>query len=201
MSNRAIAIKVADEYSTKWRNCYRWMYEQSQAKKDEVCKKAEKHVVGVTLPLQLKAMSIGRVRRSDIAETIDAQFVKRKMLCQRVDFNQFRSRFNYWYNKNNEKPPTESTISRFLKRANITLQKVSDHKSITVEERIGDVRDWFLRLDALQRKRSVDGMNRISDEDTYCCDEFSIVINPKTSTYYNRRGAEANQVKEVKNLC
>ena len=46
----------------------------------------EKHVVGVTLPLQLKAMSIGRVRRSDIAETIDSKFVKRKML-QRVDFN------------------------------------------------------------------------------------------------------------------
>ena len=69
-----------------------------------------------------------------------------------------------------------------------------------MEERIGDVRDWFLRLDALQRKRSVDGMNRISDEDTYCCDEFLIVINPKTSTCYNRRGAEANQVKEVQNL-
>ena len=27
MSNRAISVKVASEFSTKWRNCYRWMFE------------------------------------------------------------------------------------------------------------------------------------------------------------------------------
>ena len=145
-------------------------------------------------------MSLGQIKRADIAEIVEEEFVKRKMECKRVDFNWFRSRFHYWYRKENEKPPTDSSISRFLRRSNITLQKVRDHKSKTVEERLADVKDWYLRLDALQRKRSTDGTKRIADEDSYCMDEFSIVISPKTSTSYNRKGAEANQVKEVQAL-
>ena len=90
---------------------------------------------------------------------------------------------------------------RFLKRSQITLQRVRDHKSQTVEERLDTVRDWFLRLDNLQRKTSIEGKCRIADEDIYCCDEFSIVIKPKTTTSYNRKGAEANQVKELQDLA
>lgn len=40
-------------------------------------KQADNHTTGTTLPAQLKAMSIGKVRRADIAEIIDAEFVKR----------------------------------------------------------------------------------------------------------------------------
>ena len=42
----------------------------------------------------------------------------------------------------------------------------------------------------------VNAYNRIADEDSYCCDEFSIVLKPHTSTSYNWKGAEANQVKD-----
>ena len=63
------------------------------------------------------------------------------------------------------------------------------------------IKDWFLHLDALQHKRvGMDG-KRIADKDSYCCDEFSIVIKPKTTTSYNRKGAEANQVKELQDLA
>ena len=63
------------------------------------------------------------------------------------------------------------------------------------------IKDWFLHLDALQHKRvGMDG-KRIADKDSYCCDEFFIVIKPKTTTSYNRKGAEANQVKELQDLA
>ena len=62
------------------------------------------------------------------------------------------------------------------------------------------MKDWLLRLDALQRRRNPIGAKRIEDEDSYCCDEFSIVIKAKSKTSYNRKGAEANQVKEVQDL-
>ena len=55
-------------------------------------------------------------------------------------------------------------------------------------------------MDALQRTRSVDGRVRISAEDSYCADEFSIVIKPKTEKSYNRKGSESNQVKELQEL-
>ena len=57
-----------------------------------------------------------------------------------------------------------------------------------------------MRLDALQRKRNSFRSKRIADEDSYCCDEFSIVIKAKSKTSYNRKGAESNQVKEVQDL-
>ena len=88
----------------------------------------------MALPKQLQAMSLGQVRRADIAEIIDAEFVKRKQASKRVDFTWFRSRFQYWYHKAGETPPTNATITRFLRRANITLQRVRDHKGKTVEE-------------------------------------------------------------------
>ena len=201
LSQRAIAVQVAREYSTHWRNCYRWKYEWSAAKQAQVRKSAEQHLIGTLLPSQLKSMSIGHVRRADIAEIIDSEFVKRKKAGKKVDFNWFRSRFNYWYHKENETPPSDSTVARFLKRSHITMQRVRDHKSKTVEERLEIIKDWYLRLDALQRKRAVGGRKRISDEDTYCFDEFSIVIKPKTATSYNRKGAEANQVKEHMDLA
>ena len=86
MSQRTIAAKVAFEYSTLWRNCYRWMYEWPDKKRLEIFRKAEQHIVGVALPSQLQAMSLGQIRRADIAEVIDAEFVKRKQLSKRVDF-------------------------------------------------------------------------------------------------------------------
>ena len=52
-------------------------------------------MTGVVLPAQLKAMSLGRIRRSDIAEIIDAEFVKRKREAKKVDFNWFKSRFRH----------------------------------------------------------------------------------------------------------
>ena len=164
-------------------------------------KQAINHTTGATLPAQLKAMSIGKVRRSDIAEIIDAEFVKRKKSSKRVDFNWFRSRFNYYYHKANETPPSDSTVIRFLRRAQITMQRVRDHKAKTVEERLDAVKDWFLRLDNMQRKRIHFLDKRIADEDSYCYDEFSIVIKPKTATSYNRKGAESNQVKEPQDLA
>ena len=97
--------------------------------------------MGATLPSKLRAMSVGRVRRVDLTEIIDAEFVKRKMTAKKVDFNWFRSRFHYWFRKENEPLPSNSTIVRFLKRANITLQRVRDHKPKTVEERLPEIRD------------------------------------------------------------
>ena len=41
----------------------------------------------------------------------------------------------------------------------------------------------------------------MADEDIYAADEFSIVIKPQTESSYNRKGAEANQVKEFGNLA
>ena len=81
------------------------------------------------------------------------------------------------------------------------MQRVRDHKTKTVEERLSEIRDWFLRLDALHRKRSVDGSWGIAKEDTYAADEFSIVIKKKTETSYNMKGAEANHVKELQDLA
>ena len=56
-------------------------------KKAEVHKISEQHLVGAILPGQLKIMSLCRIKRSDIAELIDAEFVKRKKASKRVDFN------------------------------------------------------------------------------------------------------------------
>ena len=81
------------------------------------------------------------------------------------------------------------------------MQRVRDHKSRTVEERVPVIRDWFLRLDALQRKRSINGKCRVSPENTYAADEFSIVIKHKAETSYNIRGAECNHVKELQDLA
>ena len=95
-----------------------------------------------------------------------------------------------------EKPPSDSSIARFLKRTQITLQRVRDHKERTVEERLPEIKDWFLREDALQRERAGDRGYRIAPEDSYCADEFSIVIAPKTKSSYNLKGCESNQVKD-----
>ena len=62
------------------------------------------------------------------------------------------------------------------------MQRVRDHKDKTVEERLPAIRDWFLRLDALNRYRSIAGTRRIRKADTYGADEFSIVIKKKTDT-------------------
>ena len=58
------------------------------------------------------------------------------------------------------------------------MQRVRDHKAKTVEERLDIVKDWFLRLDNMQRKHTSFPNKRIADEDSYCYDEFSIVIKP-----------------------
>ena len=55
-SKRSIANQVAIEFSTVARNCYRWKYEWSAAKQDDIHKKAEAHLVGVVLPSQLKLL-------------------------------------------------------------------------------------------------------------------------------------------------
>ena len=78
------------------------------------------------------------------------------------------------------------------------MQRVRDHKSKTVEERLPIIRDWLLRLDAMQRQGNKE--IRVHPENSYCADEFSIVINHKTKTSYNFKGSEANQVKEMQNL-
>ena len=45
-------------------------------------------------------------------------------------------------------------------------------------------------------KRSVNGAC-LADEDSYCMDEFAIVINGKKVQSYNIKGSESNQVKEL----
>jgi len=76
------------------------------------------------------------------------------------------------------------------------MQGVRDHKARTVEERLPEIRDWFFRLDALQRGRAGNRGYRIAPEDLYCADEFSIVFAPKTKTSYNFEGCEFNQVMD-----
>ena len=49
----------------------------------------------------------------------------------------------------------------------------------------------------MQRKHTLLPNKRIADEDSYCYDEFSIVIKHKSTASYNRKGTEANQVKEL----
>ena len=104
-------------------------------------KKAITHAVGISLPSQLRAMSLAQVRRCDLTEIIEAEFVQRRKESKKVDFNWWRSRFHYHFRRENEKIPSDSTISRFLKRAQITLQRVRDHKAKTVEERLPEIRD------------------------------------------------------------
>ena len=88
----------------------------------------------------------------------------------------------------------DATIARFIKRARISMQRVRDHKPKSVEERLPVIKEWLLRQDNFFRHRGLG--KRVLDQDSYCCDEFSIVIQPKTSKSYNRKGAEANQVRE-----
>ena len=53
----------------------------------------------------------------------------------------------------------------------------------------------------MQRKHTLLPNKRIADEDSYCYDEFSIVIKHKSTASYNRKGTEANQVKELQDLA
>ena len=76
------------------------------------------------------------------------------------------------------------------------MQRVRDHKERTVEERLPEIKNWFLRQDAFQRSRADVGGYRVVPEDTYCFDEFSIVIVPKTKNSYNFKGNVPNQVKD-----
>ena len=86
MSQRTIATRVAREFSTFPRNCYRWKYEWSRHKQVEIHKSANAHCAGVVLPKALMAMSHGHVRRADIAEIIYHEFVVRKKKSKKVDF-------------------------------------------------------------------------------------------------------------------
>ena len=86
MSQRTIASQVAIEFSTYPRNCYRWKYEWSRDKQTAIHKSAHAHCAGVVLPEALKAMSLGHVRRADLAEMIHHEFVIRKKKSKKVDF-------------------------------------------------------------------------------------------------------------------
>ena len=86
-SKRSIVRQTAEEFATSPQNCYRWIYEWGAAKQQEVHQKAESHLMGVLLPSQLKAMSLGRIRRADVCEKITSEFVKRREASKKVDFN------------------------------------------------------------------------------------------------------------------
>lgn len=145
-------------------------------------------------------MSLGHIRRADIGEIIDREFTDRRAKALPVDFNWFTSRFDYHFRNENEPVPSRATIARFLKRVNISLQSVRDHKNKSVEERLEAIRDYFLRRDNLQRASSTK-TPRISPGDTYSMDEFCIVIKPPCKKSYNRVGSESNHCKEPGQLA
>ena len=156
--------------------------------------------MGSRLAEALANMSLGHIQRADIGEKIDQEFTERRSKALPVDFNWFSSRFEYHFKKANEPVPHRSTIARFLKRVKISLQSVRDHKSKTVEERLDNIRDYFLRRDNIQRTSS-SKTPRITPRDTYSMDEFCIVIKPPCKKSYNRVGNESNHCKELGQLA
>ena len=74
-------------------------------------------------------------------------------------------------------------------RANITLQRVRDHKPKSVEDRIEQVRTQLCRLDTFQRQgeRMDPVFGRVAPSMMFGADEFSGVMFPHMSTTYKKR--------------
>lgn len=125
-SDRSISKKqacrvVSKEFGSTVSTVWRWCFSTSKEKIEEVHNQAKIHGVRTKLPTALQNMSKGHIRRADIGEAIDNEFVARRAKCLPVDFNWFRSRFNWPFRKANESTPSDLSIAAFLKRANISL--------------------------------------------------------------------------------
>ena len=86
-------------------------------------------------------MSEGHTARPDIDEIISHEFDIRRKQIKKVDFAWFKSRFHFLYKKDNQKPPSDSKIHRFITKERISVQRVRDGKTKTVEQRLEEMKD------------------------------------------------------------
>ena len=156
----------------------------------------------VTLPAHRLAIAKSLTKRPDLEDEVILAFEKRRYeLLLPVNHKWWTIECRKVWKKANLPTPSNGKIIRMRLRANITLQRVRDHKPLSVADRIDKVRAQLSRLDEFQRQGVKDPIfGRLPPSMMFGADEFSGVMFPHISTTYNKKGSKSCQVRRPAGL-
>ena len=165
---------------------------------------ARKKSGSIQLPKHVSARSKALTKRPDLEDEVLLLFEKRRAKCLPVNFFWFRSAFAKIFSGAGEAIPSDGKVHAAIRRADITLQAVRDHKSKAVAERIDQVRTQLIRLDRVQRSPGKNPRDptygRFSPEHIFAFDEHSGVLFPKTKKTYNFKAHASCHARVPNNL-
>ena len=132
------------------------------------------------------------------------EFEKRRNKLLPVNFFWWRAAFHKVFIEAKEEVPSDGKIHGAIRRADITLQSVRDHKSKSVAERIDQVRRQLIRLDRVQQSTGLNRRDptcgRFGRGDVFAFDEHSAVMFPKTKKTFNHKGSASCHSRVPNNL-
>ena len=171
-----------------------------EAKIEECRSLARQKRGSIQLPSHVSTRAKALTKRPDLEDKVLLMFEKWREKCLPVNFFWFRTTYNKVFKEADEIIPSDGKIHAALKRADITLQSIRDHKSKTVRE----VRKQLIRLDRVQRSPGRNPRDptygRFSPEHIFAFDEPSGVMFPKTKKTYNFKGYASCHARVPNNL-
>ena len=108
----------------------RWVHIWGEKKIEECRNRAKQKKGSIQLPAHVVARAKALTRRPDLEDKVLLEFEKRRNKLLPVNFFWWRAAFHKVFIEAKEEVPSDGKIHGAIRRADITLQTVRDHKSM-----------------------------------------------------------------------